>query len=278
MGQCCCCAPCCYFRGWPLHHYLHHRDFFFSFLRCWRICVDGCGDGEQKEKELGLGWEMRGDLAKWVTATGRADKRLTSTYANVRSRTRAVPRTHNKTETVLSCVPTASFPCKAPKIKPAQPAGSTKVLHFAPLLRTPGLEERHKALPKYHKGASLVLPHLSCPLGRQPFTWISCYTSHTRNKVLAGIWTWLVTQASHSPAPTNLTPPSGEPPADIVNIQHWYKMEIDANFVVAVHQFTLVVIATLDEYISYFNLNIFKHFHTLWLIRTSHNHLSLRDP
>lgn len=80
------------------------------------------------------------------------------------------------------------------------------------------------------------------------------------------------------PPPTNLTPPSGEPPADIVNIQHWYKMEIDANFVVAVHQFTLVVIATLDEYISYFNLNIFKHFHTLWLIRTSHNHLSLRDP
>lgn len=65
------------------------------------------------------------------------------------------------------------------------------------------------------------------------------------------------------PPPTNLTPPSGEPPADIVNIQHWYKMEIDANFVVAVHQFTLVVIATLDEYISYFNLNIFKHFHTL---------------
>lgn len=78
--------------------------------------------------------------------------------------------------------------------------------------------------------------------------------------------------------PTNLTPLSGEPPADMVNIQHWYKMEIDANFVVAVHRFTLVVIATLDEYISYFNLNIFKHFHTLWLIRTSHNHLSLRDP
>lgn len=97
-------------------------------------------------------------------------------------------------------------------------------------------------------------------------------------KVLAGIWTLLVTQASHTPPPTNLTPLSGEPPADMVNIQHWYKMEIDANFVVAVHQFTLVVIATLDEYISYFNLNIFKHFHTLWLIRTSHNHLSLRDP
>lgn len=58
----------------------------------------------------------------------------------------------------------------------------------------------------------------------------------------------------------------------------WYKTEIDANFVGAVHHFTLVVIATLDEYISYFNRNIFKHFRTLWLIRTSHNHLSLRDP
>lgn len=166
MGQCCCCAPCCYFRGWPLHHYLHHRDFFFSFLRCWRICVDGCGDGEQKEKELGLGWEMRGDLAKWVTATGRADKRLTSTYANVRSRTRAVPRTHNKTETVLSCVPTASFPCKAPKIKPAQPAGSTEVLHFAPLLRTPGLEERHKALSlSTTRGRLLFYPICPAPWG-----------------------------------------------------------------------------------------------------------------
>lgn len=40
-------------------------------------------------------------------------------------------------------------------------------------------------------------------------------------------------------------------------------MEIDTNFVVAVHQFTLVVIAALDEYIAYFHLNIFKHFHTL---------------
>lgn len=128
---------------------------------------------------------------------------------------------HTIRQTVRSCVPTASFPCKAPKIKPAQPAGSTEVLHFAPLLRTPGLEERHKALPKYHKGASLVLPHLSCPLGRQPFTWIFCYTSHTRNKVLAGIWTRLVTQATHTPPLTNLTPLSGEPPVDKVNIQRF---------------------------------------------------------
>lgn len=37
-------------------HYLHHRDF--SFLSDVYVGVDGCGDGERKEKELGLdeGW------------------------------------------------------------------------------------------------------------------------------------------------------------------------------------------------------------------------------
>lgn len=52
MGQCCCCGPCCYFRGWPLRHYIYRRDL--SFLSDVDVGADGCGDGEQKEKDLGL--------------------------------------------------------------------------------------------------------------------------------------------------------------------------------------------------------------------------------
>lgn len=100
-----------------------------------------------------------GDPVKWVTATGRAHKGVTSTNANMPS--------HTQNDRLFSpCVPTASFPCNAPD--------HTSSAHWkhsvAPICFAPPYLGIWVAGNQCHKGAALVLPCLFAPWGRQPFT------------------------------------------------------------------------------------------------------------
>ena len=103
MGQCCCCGPCCYFRGWPLHHSLHRRVFFFCFffVRCWRRYWWMWGWGA-KGKGARFGWGM---VFKWSGSQLLAmhTKGVTSTYANVPTHTHTHTHTHTYTQNDRDC-------------------------------------------------------------------------------------------------------------------------------------------------------------------------------
>lgn len=111
-------------------------------------------------------WMRDGDPVKWVIATGRAHKGVTSTNANMPSHT----HTHKMSD-CSPCVPAASFPCNAPDhTSSAHWKHSVAPICFASLYL--GFWVMGNPC---HKGAALVLTGLFAPGGgslshEYPFT------------------------------------------------------------------------------------------------------------
>lgn len=107
-----------------------------------------------------LVWMRDGDLVKWVTATGRAHKRVTSTYANVPSHT----HTHTWQRLLPLVFQLLAIPVR-PQITQAQPTGNTRLLHLALLLYTQCFGWRASGAPEVPQGGGSCSALPILPLG-----------------------------------------------------------------------------------------------------------------